>query len=55
MLDFLGVGLYELSSYPRIFSREYSEMNAATRAELEGVFAGPNSELARLLGRELPW
>jgi hypothetical protein len=55
VLDFLGVGSYELSSYPRIFSREYSEMNAATRAELEGVFAGPNAELARLLGRELPW
>jgi hypothetical protein len=55
VLDFLGVGSYELSSYPRIFSREYSEMNAATRAQLEGVFAGPNAELAGLLGRELPW
>jgi hypothetical protein len=55
VLDFLGVGSYALSSYPRIFSREYSEMNAATRAQLEGVFAGPNAELAGLLGRELPW
>jgi Sulfotransferase domain len=55
VLDFLGVDAYELSSYPRIFSREYSEMSSATRARLQDVFAGPNAELARLLGRELPW
>jgi hypothetical protein len=55
VLDFLSVDAYELSSYPRIFSREYSEMSPATRSRLEGVFAGPNAELGRLLGRELPW
>jgi hypothetical protein len=55
VLDFLGVDAHELSSYPRIFSREYSEMSPATRARLQDVFAGPNAELARLLGRELPW
>jgi Sulfotransferase domain len=55
VLDFLGVDSYELSSYPRIFSREYGDMSPATRSRLEGVFARPNAELGRLLGRELPW
>ena len=55
VLTFLRVSPHELPSYPRIFSREYSEMGPATRARLEGVFAGPNAELAELLGRELPW
>jgi Sulfotransferase domain len=54
-LAFLGVGGYELSSYPRIFSRDYNEMSAATRSHLDGVFADPNAKLAELLGRELPW
>ena len=55
VLEFLGVEPHELSSYPRIFSREYSEMSPATRSQLEDAFAGPNAELAGLLGQELPW
>jgi sulfotransferase family protein len=55
VLDFLGVRPYQLSSFPRIFSREYDEMPAATRARLETEFAEPNQALAELLGRELPW
>jgi hypothetical protein len=55
VLEFLGVGPHELSSYPRIFSREYSEMSPATRSQLEDTFAGPNTELAGLLGQELAW
>jgi sulfotransferase family protein len=55
VLAFLGVDPYELSSYPHIFSREYSAMSPATRSRLEGSFAGPNADLAELLGRELPW
>jgi Sulfotransferase domain len=55
VLDFLGVDAHELSSYPRIFSREYRDMSPATRSRLEGVFAGPSAELAELLGREPPW
>jgi hypothetical protein len=55
VLDFLGVDAGELESYPRIFEREYGEMSRETRARLEDQFADPNSRLASLLGRELPW
>jgi hypothetical protein len=55
VLEFLGVGSHELTSYPRIFSRDYGEMSPATRSQLEDAFAGPNTELASLLGQELPW
>lgn len=54
-LDFLGVDARELDSYPRIFEREYGEMEADTREQLEQAFAEPNRRLAELLGRELPW
>jgi hypothetical protein len=55
VLEFLGVDQRGLDSYPRIFEREYGEMDAATRARLEEEFAGPNRRLSELLGRELPW
>jgi hypothetical protein len=54
-LDFLGVGTRDLDSYPRIFERDYADMNPATRARLEEGFADSNRRLASLLGRELPW
>jgi hypothetical protein len=54
-LDFLGVGERELESYPRIFERDYGEMDPGTRARLVREFAEPNRRLAGLLGRELPW
>jgi Sulfotransferase domain len=54
-LDFLGVSERALESYPRIFEREYGEMDQGTRARLEQEFAEPNRRLADLLGRELPW
>ena len=55
VLDFLGVDGSDLASYPRIFEREYGEMNPETRARLEEQFAEPNRRLASLLGRDLPW
>jgi hypothetical protein len=54
-LDFLGVEERGLESYPRIFEREYGEMDPATRARLTEEFAEPNRRLAELLGRHLPW
>jgi sulfotransferase family protein len=54
-LDFLGVRPHRLSSFPRIFSREYEEMAPSTRARLETEFAEPNRALAELLGRKPPW
>jgi hypothetical protein len=55
VLSFLGARPHELTSYPRIFDHEYVTMDPATRARLEAEFEEPNRELARLLGRELPW
>ena len=54
-LEFLGVDARELDSYPRIFEREYGEMEADTRRQLQQAFAESNRRLAELLGRELPW
>jgi len=55
VLDFLGVEPHALESFPRIFERDYEEMEPATRAALQQDFAEPNRRLAELLGRELPW
>ena len=55
VLDFLGVEPHALESFPRIFEREYGEMEPATRAALRREFAEPNRRLAELLGRDLPW
>jgi hypothetical protein len=55
VLEFLGARPYELSSYPRIFTRDYSEMAPETRATLRDVFAEPNHRLYELLGRDLGW
>src|SRR5262249_50242253 len=41
-LDFLGVDERELDSYPRIFEREYGDMEAGTRAGLQQEFVEPN-------------
>jgi sulfotransferase family protein len=54
-LDFLGVDERGLDSYPRIFEREYGQMEPGTRAQLQQEFAEPNRRLAELLGRSLPW
>src|SRR5205085_9745927 len=50
MLDFVGATPHELASYPRIFSREYSQMAPATRAALRERFADPNRPLCALPG-----
>jgi hypothetical protein len=55
VLDFLGAPRHELASYPRIFSREYSQMEAGTREALRERFAEPNRRLYELLGRDLGW
>ena len=55
VLDFLGVGARDLDSYPRIFDRDYADMNPGTRACLDKAFEDPNRRLASLLDRDLPW
>jgi len=55
ILEFLGATPHDLESYPRIFSRNYAEMNPATRDELCAYFAEPNRRLYELLGRDLGW
>jgi Sulfotransferase domain len=55
VLEFLGLELRELPSYPRIFEREYEQMRPETRAQLAHTFDEPNRRLQTLLGRELPW
>jgi hypothetical protein len=55
VLRFLGLPSHELSSYPRINTREYESMSPRTRAVLAERFAEPNRELAELLGRDLGW
>jgi len=55
VLDFLGVTARDLETYPRIFDRDYADMNPGTRARLHKEFENPNRRLASLLGRDLPW
>ena len=55
VLEFLGAPPHELASYPRIFSREYSQMEPVTREALRERFAEPNRRLYELLGRDLAW
>jgi Sulfotransferase domain len=55
VLGFLGAEAQDLDSYPRIFDRDYADMDPATRARLDELFAEPNRRLAALLGRDLPW
>jgi hypothetical protein len=55
VLEFLGVPPHELDSYPRVFVREYGEMDSRTRGELRDYYAEPNRRLYELLGRDLGW
>jgi hypothetical protein len=55
VLEFLGAPHHELESYPRIFVREYTEMDPRTRAALRDYYAEPNRRLYELLDRELGW
>jgi len=55
VLEFLGAPPHELAAYPRIFSREYAEMEPRTREGLHKRFAQPNARLYELLGRDLGW
>ena len=55
VLDFLGVAAHDLDAYPRIFDRDYADMDPATRTRLKERFEEPNRRLAQLLGRDLPW
>jgi hypothetical protein len=50
VLEFLGARVHELSSYPRVFAREYAEMKAETRRTLADYFAEPNRRLDELFG-----
>jgi len=55
VLDHIGARPHELDDYPRIFSREYSDMSPETRSRLSEYYAEPNRRLYALLGRELEW
>jgi hypothetical protein len=55
ILDFVGVEPYELDSYPRVFSREYTPMREETRERLAAYYAEPNRQLYELLGRDFGW
>jgi hypothetical protein len=55
ILEFVGAPPHELASYPRVFSREYSQMEPGTRDLLRERFAEPNRRLYELLGRDLGW
>ena len=55
VLDYIGARPHELDDYPRIFSREYSDMSPETRRRLSECYAEPNRRLYALLGRELEW
>jgi hypothetical protein len=55
VLAFLGAQPHELDWYPRIFVREYDEMDPRTRERLSAQFAEPNARLYERLGRDLGW
>jgi hypothetical protein len=55
VLEFLGAPPHRLASYPRVFAREYSEMDPGTRRTLVDRFAGPNERLYALVGRDFGW
>jgi hypothetical protein len=55
VLEFLGAPPHELDAYPRIFVREYDDMDAQTRSKLRDYYAEPNRRLYELLGRDLGW
>jgi hypothetical protein len=49
VLAFLGASPHELSSYPRVFSRDYPDMKPETRGMLADYYAEPNRRLHDLL------
>jgi hypothetical protein len=55
VLEFLGAPPHELDSYPRVFERDYPDIEPATRRNLADVFAEPNRRLYELLGRDFGW
>jgi hypothetical protein len=55
VLEFLGAPPHRLDSYPRVFERDYAQMDPATRRMLADEFAEPNRRLYELLGRDLGW
>ena len=55
VLEFLGAPPHELEDYPRVFDREYPDLDPATRERLAGYFAEPNRRLYELLGHDLAW
>ena len=55
VLEFLGAPPHRLESFPRIFSREYAQMEPRTRETLRERFAEPNRRLYELLGRDFGW
>lgn len=53
---FLGVPpFHKMPKQDKELVKSYPPMNEATRNDLDNYFAPFNADLARLLGRELPW
>jgi hypothetical protein len=55
VLEFLGAARHELDEYPRVFDRDYPELQPETRERLRSHFAEPNRRLYELLDRDLGW
>jgi Sulfotransferase domain len=55
VLEHVGVSARELDDYPRVFSRDYADMEPGTRKRLSDYYAEPNRRLYELLGRDLRW
>ncbi len=54
-LQFLGCPADSLSTYERLNSGRYADMDPSLRRRLTEYFAEANDRLSRFLGVELPW
>lgn len=55
VLAFLDLPPWRPPAFARFNAGRYPPMEEAVRRHLEHLFRGPNEELARYLGRSLPW
>lgn len=55
VLAFLDLPPWHVPGFPRYNAGRYPPMEDAIRRHLERVFRRPNEDLARYLGRSLPW
>lgn len=55
VLEYLDLPPWRFPSFPRYNARRYAPMDPSIRRHLTDLFRRPNEELARYLGRSLPW